>query len=72
MAENLTVFQRLAQMMGANANYKQPKNTISYNLNIDPNTVIYKTDNKADRDLMELELKQQKMLSYQFTSFLYF
>ena len=65
MAENLTVFQRLAQMMGANANYNQPKNTISYNLNIDPNTVIYKTDNKADRDLMELELKQQKMLSYQ-------
>ena len=65
MAEKLTIFQRLTKMMGSTSGSSPVQNTTTYNFNVNPNDVIFSTKDKAERDMKELELKQQRLLSYQ-------
>lgn len=65
MAEKQTIFQRLSNMMGGTSGYTPTKNVTSYNFNMNPDEVLYSTNDKAERDLKALELKQQRLLSYQ-------
>lgn len=65
MQKNKTIFQRLTDVMigtgntnkSSITNYSMPTNTL--------NNVLYSFDNKEERDLKLKQLKQQKLLSYQ-------
>lgn len=59
-----TVFQKLNRILGGdNINLTSGRNITTYNIN--PNDVLYSSHNKDERDRKYLEMKQQKLLSYQ-------
>lgn len=68
MAENETIFQRLRNVViGAGSGSKTSNiipNSVSYNMN-QQNEVLYTFTNKEERDIKLNQLKQQKLLAYQ-------
>lgn len=69
MADNRTVFQRLRDVVIGSNNKNntlktQPLST-SYDMSRQNNTQLYSFPSKEERDLKLIELKQQKLLAYQ-------
>jgi hypothetical protein len=65
MAKDKTIFQRLTDVMIGTGNTNQPKRVISNYYMNSSNNVMYSFDNKEERDLKLKQLKQEKLLAYQ-------
>lgn len=65
MAKNRTVFQKLTNVMIGTGSASQPKKVVSNYTMSSPNDVMYSFDSKEERDLKLKQLKQQRLLSYQ-------
>ena len=65
MAKNKTVFQKLTDVMIGTGNVSQPKRVISSYTMKSPNDVMYSFDSKEERDIKLKQLKQQRLLAYQ-------
>lgn len=63
---NETIFQRLTNVViGTGKGASEAKRSVSYNIQTPQSEVLYTFDNKEARDQKLLQLKQQKLLSYQ-------
>lgn len=65
MAKDKTIFQKLTNVMIGTSGASQPKKVVSSYTMRSPNDVMYSFDSKEERDLKLKQLKQQKLLSYQ-------
>lgn len=65
MAKDRTIFQKLTNVMIGTSSASQPKKVVSNYTMSSPNDVMYSFDSKEERDLKLKQLKQQRLLSYQ-------
>ena len=65
MAKDKTIFQKLTDVMIGTSSASQPKKVVSSYTMKSPNDVMYSFDSKEERDLKLKQLKQQRLLSYQ-------
>ena len=65
MAKDRTIFQKLTNVMIGTSGASQPKKVVSSYTMRSPNDVMYSFDSKEERDLKLKQLKQQRLLSYQ-------
>ena len=65
MAKDKTIFQKLTNVMIGTSSASQPKKVVSSYTMRSPNDVMYSFDSKEERDLKLKQLKQQRLLSYQ-------
>lgn len=65
MAKDRTIFQKLTNVMIGTSSASQPKKVVSNYTMSSPNEVMYSFDSKEERDLKLKQLKQQRLLSYQ-------
>lgn len=65
MAKDRTIFQKLTNVMIGASSASQPKKVVSNYTMSSPNDVMYSFDSKEERDLKLKQLKQQRLLSYQ-------
>ena len=65
MAKDRTIFQKLTNVMIGNSSASQPKKVVSNYTMSSPNDVMYSFDSKEERDLKLKQLKQQRLLAYQ-------
>lgn len=65
MAKDRTIFQKLTNVMIGTSSDSQPKKVVSSYTMRSPNDVMYSFDSKEERDLKLKQLKQQRLLSYQ-------
>lgn len=62
---NKTIFQRLSDIVIGTGNISPSVKNNNYVITPQGNDVLYRFDNKEDRDKKLMQLKQQKLLSYQ-------
>ena len=65
MAKDRTIFQKLTNVMIGTSSASQPKKVVSSYTMRSPNDVMYSFDSKEERDLKLKQLKQQRLLAYQ-------
>lgn len=65
MAKDKTIFQKLTDVMIGTSSASQPKKVVSSYTMKSPNDVMYSFDSKEERDLKLKQLKQQRLLAYQ-------
>ena len=65
MAKDRTIFQKLTNVMIGTSGASQPKKVVSSYTMRSPNDVMYSFDSKEERDLKLKQLKQQRLLAYQ-------
>lgn len=65
MAKDKTIFQKLTDVMIGTSSASQPKKVVSSYTMKSPNDVMYSLDSKEERDLKLKQLKQQRLLAYQ-------
>lgn len=65
MAKDKTIFQKLTDVMIGTSSASQPKKVVSSYTMRSPNDVMYSFDSKEERDLKLKQLKQQRLLAYQ-------
>lgn len=65
MTQNKTVFQRLSDVIISTGNVSPGLKKVNYTLPTNGNEPLYTFTNKEERDQKLLQLKQQKLLSYQ-------
>ena len=65
MAKDKTIFQKLTNVMIGTSSASQPKKVVSSYTMRSPNDVMYSFDSKEERDLKLKQLKQQRLLAYQ-------
>lgn len=65
MAKDRTIFQKLTNVMIGTSGASQPKKVVSSYTMKSPNNVMFSFDSKEERDLKLKQLKQQRLLAYQ-------